>query len=582
MRLLLHFVRKYPWQSAAMLFALLLAGVAEGLSLSALLPLLGVAMRQETGADAPTEGDASLERMITDGLMALGISPTIGTLLLIIVFGLTAKSLLVLFAKKKVGYTAARVTTDLRLTLLRALLSTHWEYFLHQPVGRLANSMASEAIRASEAYVYGTHLLAILIQAVVYTGVAVLVSWQATLACLVAGGFILFVSHFLVDMSRQAGKRQTKLMISLLSRLTDTLQSVKPLKAMGRENLADSVLTAETDRLNRALRKEVFSRSFLDAGLEPLFAIVIAFGIFTALVRFEMPLTTVMVLVLVLARVLAQLGKLQKQYQKMVTSESAYWSLQSTIDQACEARESSTGKTVSGLHSRITLETVSFAYGGKAVLEGLSLTIPAGSLTAVVGRSGTGKTTLMDLIIGLLQPGAGKVYIDGTPLDRIDSKSWRRRIGYVPQENVLLHDTVFTNVTLGDPELDEGDAESALRSAGAWEFVGALPEGMHSTVGERGGKLSGGQRQRIMIARALAHRPSLLLLDEATSALDPESERAVCATLQRLRGTLTVLAISHEPALVSAADQVYRLERGRATLTDGTDAFSAAATDDAG
>ena len=132
-------------------------------------------------------------------------------------------------------------------------------------------------------------------------------------------------------------------------------------------------------------------------------------------------------------------------------------------------------------------------------------------------------------------------------------------IGYVPQETLLLHDSILHNVTLGDPELSENDAVQALKSAGAWEFVERMPAGIHSTVGERGTKISGGQRQRIMIARALVHKPALLILDEATSALDPENEAAIGNTMRALRGDLTILAISHQTALVKAADCVYRL-----------------------
>ncbi len=170
------------------------------------------------------------------------------------------------------------------------------------------------------------------------------------------------------------------------------------------------------------------------------------------------------------------------------------------------------------------------------------------------------------MITGLLQPESGQIWIDDTRLDELDPKQWRRMIGYVPQENLLLHDTVLNNVTLGDKDLSEADAERALHEAGAWDFVSAMNAGMRTMVGERGAKLSGGQRQRIMIARALVHRPRLLILDEATSALDPESERAIARSLASLRGELTILAISHQPALVKSADVVYRLEQGSAVI----------------
>ena len=141
-------------------------------------------------------------------------------------------------------------------------------------------------------------------------------------------------------------------------------------------------------------------------------------------------------------------------------------------------------------------------------------------------------------------------------------------IGYVPQDTVLLHDSILHNVTLGEPKLDAEAAERALRAAGAWDFIAKLPQGLETIVGERGGKLSGGQRQRIVIARALINQPKLLILDEATSALDRDSEEVVRQTMDSLKGQLTILAISHNRAMVQAADRVYQLSDGSATLLD--------------
>jgi ATP-binding cassette subfamily C protein len=134
----------------------------------------------------------------------------------------------------------------------------------------------------------------------------------------------------------------------------------------------------------------------------------------------------------------------------------------------------------------------------------------------------------------------------------------------VSQETILLHDTILSNVLVGAPDLTQTDAERALHKAGAWEFVTVLPEGVHTIVGERGGLLSGGQRQRVAIARALAHQPKLLLLDEPTSALDMMSEQNICKTLQTLSQTLTIIAVSHQPALADAADHVVRLSNDEA------------------
>ena len=571
MRLLFTYFRKYPRSSAITLIALLFSNLAEGIGLSALLPLLNMVIKQsgKTGTPAdspPLESQNEFERTVLEQLDAIGLDPSIGLLLFVIVLAITFKSSLLLVANRYIGYTAAQIATDLRLDMLRKMLSSRWEYYLHQPIGRFTNGLATESSRAAKAFISGTTLIATLIQAIIYTTVALLVSWTATIGALAIGAVILGMLHFLVRMARKAGKNQTKLLFSLITRLTDTMQSIKPLKAMARENLVDTVLEAETAKLNRALQKQVLSSAIMESAQELIFVITIALGMFFALVHWNIPFTTVMVLVILLGRALNQMGSVQKHYQKLMINESAYWSLQKTITQAEQAREDLDGGIPAQLNTGIRLSNVSFAYNERRILNNLSLEIPSGSLTTIIGPSGSGKTTLIDIIIALLRPQHGEVFLDDTPMVNIDKRDWRQKIGYVPQENLLLHDTVLHNVTLGDPTLDESDAEYALRASGAWDFVSAMPEGMSSTAGERGTKLSGGQRQRIMIARALAHRPKLLILDEATSALDPASEAAICKTLQKLRGKLTILAISHQTALVDSADRVYKLENGGAVI----------------
>jgi ATP-binding cassette subfamily C protein len=562
---MLAFFRAYPGQTVIMLLALLLAGLAEGMGLSALLPLLTIAVRSNTGSGAH-EPQNEFERIVIDTLHSVGITPTIGVLLGIIVIGVTLKSVLLLVARKRVGYTAAQVATDLRLEMLRAVLRSKWEFFLHQRIGRLSNSLATEAQRSSDSFVNGATVITLLLQAVIYGSVALAVSWKATLISLSAGAVIIGVSHFLVRMARRAGKRQTTLLISLLSRLTDTLQSVKPLKAMAREHLADSVLSNTTTKLNKALKKQIFSDAVLNASQEEMFALVITLGMYIALVHYGMPFEMVLVLVVVLGRMLGQLGKVQKQYQKVAIGESAFWSMKASIREAQQVEEHLGTGARPTLERGILLDAVSFSYDQHQVFDNVSLEIPAGKLTALIGPSGSGKTTVVDLVIGLLRPQSGAVRIDDQALSELDVKAWRHMIGYVPQENLLLHDSILHNVTLGDPELSDADAVQALQSAGAWEFIEPMPQGIHSTVGERGGMLSGGQRQRIMIARALVHKPRLLILDEATSALDPANEAAIGQTMQNLRGGLTILAVSHQTALVNAADRVYRLEKGRVEL----------------
>jgi len=571
MGLMLNFFRAYPSQTVLMLAALLLSGLAEGVGLSALLPLVNIALGSEAAGLLPdaSQSQNEFEQAVLDALDFVGIAPTLGNMLTILIVGVAVKSFFLLLAQRQVGYTAAQVGTDLRLEMLRAVLRSKWEYFLHQPVGKLTNALATEAQRSSTAFVNGATAITFLIQAIVYGAVAFALSWKASLAAIGAGVVVIGLSHFLVRITRRAGKRQTRLMNSLMANLTDTLQSVKPLKAMAREHLADQVLAYDTNRLNKALRRQVLSGAVLDSAQELMFTGFICLGIWVAIEKFAIDLPMVMVLVVALGRAFSFFGKVQKQYQKLAQGESAYWSLMQAIEAADTARESLDGGTAPHFEQALRLQGISFSYDANhPVFTDLNLEIRAGALTTLVGPSGSGKTTIIDLAIGLLQPEGGQVLLDGVPLTQINIMQWRSMIGYVPQETVLLHDTILHNITLGDPALDTASAEEALRAAGAWEFVSRLPQGMDTVVGERGGKLSGGQRQRIVIARALINKPSLLILDEATSALDPESEEAVRQTMEALKGQLTILAISHNRALVQAADHVYQLGNGTARLLD--------------
>jgi ATP-binding cassette subfamily C protein len=493
------------------------------------------------------------------------LEPTIGLLLTIIVAGMCVKAALVLLANKQVGYAVAHVATDLRLGLIRALLRTRWEYYVRQPVGAFANAIASEARRASEAYQHASTILALLVESTVYIVVALLVSWRATALALAAGALIVYALNRLVRMSRRAGARQTRLSKSLLGRLTDTLQGIKIFKAMAREGLIGPLLESETRSLNRALRREVLSKEALKALQEPLIVVFLAAGVYVVLTYSQLALSTVIVLALLCTRIVAGLGKVQKEVQRLAACESAYWSLHAMINDALGASEVKPGRASPSFEREITFRRVGFAYEGRRVLVDASCTMQAGRITVLIGPSGAGKTTVADLITGLIEPQEGEILIDGTDLRDLDTARWRAMIGYVPQETFLLHDSVRVNVGLGDPMISDADVEAALRAAGAWNFVVGLDGGLAAVVGERGLRISGGQRQRIALARALVRRPKLLILDEATTGLDPATEADICNALLQLRGEMAILAISHHGALPEFADCVYRVENGSIT-----------------
>ncbi|ABI58780.1 MULTISPECIES: ABC transporter ATP-binding protein [Nitrosomonas] len=562
MRTLITYIMVFPKRSAFVLIALLLAGVAEALSLTALLPLLSIAVGESV--------DSKMGQLIVNMLHEIGLEPTLETILLVIVGGMFLKGAILLLTNQQVGHTVAHVATALRLDLIKALLASRWQYYLRQPAGALANSIATEAYRAANGFEHSVNVLALAIEALVYSIVALFISWEATLGSLIIGAILFMVLHRLVRATKRAGNKQTHLLRHLLTYLSDVLGSVKSLKAMARDNVADVILREQTRLLEKATRKEVTNRAALLALQEPILAALTASGLYLALVIWKLSLPEVMVMVFLLTRVLGLLNKTQRRYQQLVAQESAYWALRSAAEEARMEAERSTGTLIPTLEQGLNLRHIVFSYERKTIFSDLNIEIPVHSFTALIGSSGAGKSTLLDLLCGLAEPESGEILIDGVSLHNIDLRHWRHMIGYVSQDTVLLHDTILSNILVGDSTISVEDAERALRQAGAWDFVNSLPDGIHTIVGERGGMLSGGQRQRIAIARALAHQPKLLLLDEPTSALDPESERIICTTLQNLSKEFTIIVVSHQPAVINAANRVFIVSNGKAELLSDT------------
>ena len=217
------------------------------------------------------------------------------------------------------------------------------------------------------------------------------------------------------------------------------------------------------------------------------------------------------------------------------------------------------------LQREIRISALHFRYDrarGPDVLDNLNLVVPARSVVAISGASGAGKTTLADILLGLLTPDKGFVSIDGEPLNASRLAAWRRSVAYIPQDNVLFNETVRANVLWGSDDSTDAELREVLAQTGMEQTIATMPLGVDTVIGERGNQLSGGQRQRLSLARALLRRPTLLILDEATNALDEDSESTLWTLIQRLKSTTTILIIAHRESTLRKADFVAVLENG--------------------
>jgi ATP-binding cassette subfamily C protein len=544
-----------PW---TVLGCLLLASVVEGIGFASLVPLLWTVIDPVQTESSPV---IDFTRSLLDGL---GLSPGVGTLVVFFVGTLIARSLLTFVAMRHVGYSVADFSTGLQARLIQNLFRARWDYLVQHRSGRVASALGGQADRAGKAYYLAAMFFAQAIQTAGYLVVAFVISWPLALAALGIGGLMTVFLHFLVRMARRAGRRQTRWTKELVTFLVDTLNNVKPLRAMAKEQAFTNLLEDKTAALRKSLRRQVVSEEGLKNGNGILGAIGLGIGFFVAITIWQVPIVDLVVVGVLLSRTTSGLGRIQQQFQKALMVESAYLEVQALITETAAAPEQNPGRQQARFERECRLKDVSFAHARTPVLHAVSLVVPAAQVTVLTGPSGAGKTTIADLILGLHQPDAGQVLLDGVPLREIDLASWRSLVGYVPQELVLFHDSIFANVALGDPRIGEGEVQHALEVAGAWDFVRKLPQGMRTHAGESGAKLSGGERQRVALARALVSRPRLLILDEVTSALDPDTEWQICRGIRALAGEMAVLAITHRPAFLEIADRVYRIEDGRA------------------
>ena len=442
LKLFLHAEGINPW---AVLLCLILASVAEGVGFVTLVPLLMVATDTEPSEPSP------LFDGVREAIVAIGLPLDVGVLIVFVVIALLLKSLLTFVAKQHVAKAVAEFSAGLRTRLIRNLFRASWSYLVQHPVGRITNAISGQAGRAGMAYQVAANFLAQSVQTLGYLVIAFVVSWPIALAATGFGCLMVTSLHFLVRISRKAGWRQTQRSKELSTLLVDSLNSIKPLKAMAKEDEYATFLDRKVASLKKAIRRQAISEDALKNGSEALATIFLGAGFFLALAVWEVPLIELVVVGVLLKRTSSGVTKLQGYFQQAVAAESPYLQAMEMLSEAANTREPNPGTRPASFERHCRLENVSFAHGERPILDAVSLQIPVGGVTVLIGPSGAGKTTIADLILGLYQPDRGRVVLDDVPLEEIDLRSWRHLVGYVPQELILLHDSIYANVALGNP-----------------------------------------------------------------------------------------------------------------------------------
>jgi subfamily B ATP-binding cassette protein MsbA len=548
----------------------LLASLLDGFTIVVLIPLL-----KQLFGTAGAIGQSTRLEAFSDWLLRpflAGASPGDATarIVIILLVGLLFKNAMSYGSSQINAAMQEGLVRDLRRKLFGHLLTLELDFFQRTRAGQLISGMMSDvdatktAVTAALAAFFQNFMVIMVTLVLLW-----LTSWKLTLLTLAAAPILVLGIQQLLQRLRRHSRARAQERGEITSTITERLGAIRLIRGYGAEELETTRFKEQADRYRkRVIRTQRYSSLtspvseifggvlvilIIWAGTSPVFGsagqplspeALIAFLI--ASLKMMSPIKSLSQFPAVLAVALASAERVFHLLDLPATD----------VDRP--------GEQDAVFSQEITFEGVSFRYGnGDPVLRDITFTVPKGQVVALVGPSGAGKTTLVDLLPRFHDPVSGQILMDGVPLTGLRRHSLRRLMALVGQDTLLLNDTVAANISYGEVNVPREKVEAAARAANAADFIAQLPQGYDTMLGERGTRLSGGQRQRIAIARALLRDAPILILDEATSALDAESERLVQEAIERLMQDRTVLVIAHRLATVRHADRIIVLNEGR-------------------
>ena len=575
---ILSYLRPYLGVFALAVFATSVFAALDAFSLALLIPFLralfaGVGQGTEAGANS---GNAALVDRLLDGTLGRFVDLTaprdeaIQGIILFILALFLIKNLFDFARIYMVAWIEQSVTRDLRDEVYDHLVELDLVFFLRTRVGQIVSRLTHDVEQLRTLVTKElAKILSSFFELAAALSLMLLISWRLTLASIVVLPGVFLIWGPLLRRVRKGDRRVLDLAGEVNSHLQETLSGIRLVKASAAEEHEKRRFQGITwAYFKNFVRTERF-RALANPVTEMVGAIgtVLILWYGTRLVFRQDGLSPedfigFIALSMKLYAPVKYLGKLPAIVQPgMVAAERAF----EFLDAPVEIRDRPEAREFPGVERDIVFEDVSFEYRpGKRVLSGISFRAPAGTVTALVGPSGAGKTTLVDLLGRFYEASEGQILVDGEDIRAFSVRSLRERLGVVSQETVLFHDTVRANIAYGTSgDRADEDIEKAARAAHAHGFIEHLADRYQTVVGERGTRLSGGQRQRIAIARAILRDPPILILDEATSALDSESERLVQEAMEQLLVGRTTFVIAHRLSTVMRAHQILVIDKGR-------------------
>lgn len=459
---------------------------------------------------------------------------------------------------------------NLRRVVFDSVMDMHLGFFSNQRKGDVMSKISSD-VQVVQYSVTGTLQVVFKepLQLLAYVYVLFSISTKLTLFALIVIPLSAFIISRIVKTLKAQAIEGQKSYANMISYLDEALSGVRIIKAFNAGNFVKQRFHNENSYYAKIMRRMV-RRQQLGSPVSELLgvimvAIILLYGGHLVLSgQGELKASEFIAYIALFSQVMRPAKALTDSFANIHQGLAAGERVLHLIDEKREVVDKEGAVSVTVFEDSITFDRVNFSYDTKEVLSDINIEIKKGQTVALVGPSGGGKSTLVDLIPRFMDPTAGAIYFDGKDLRDLKQDSLRSLIGVVNQESILFNDTVFNNIAFGKEAVTEAEIIAAAKIANAHEFIAQLDSGYYTNIGDRGSKLSGGQKQRLCIARAVLKNPPIMLLDEATSALDTESERLVQDSLYKLMENRTTVVIAHRLSTIQNADKIIVIEKGRA------------------
>jgi subfamily B ATP-binding cassette protein MsbA len=550
--------RRYAWAVPVVALLSFLATTLEGLGIGVLIPLMGTLL--STQPSEPSGLWASITRLTgtTDPNVRLAVFGM--TILGFVVLKSIAQAINTMF----IAWIDGRAGNDIRAALSLQLFTVGFPFFLGEDRARLLNILSSEAWRVSDALRTRFRILVDAVSALVFTGLLLVINWKLTVIVAVGAIVIRTIQVNFVRRVQTMSDAVSSSNVLLAERMVRTIDAIRAIHVFNQEEREHRNFVSASEEVRRSLFQiehlSAIAWSILEVALAVLFV-----GLLIGAHLAGTPFPILFTFMVVLYRFQPLIRGLSGANIALAATEASVREVEWLLNPADKPPPPRGAISFSHLSGPIIFDTVSFSYGSGGTapaIHRLSFTLNQGRTTALIGLSGSGKSTIVALLCRLLEPTEGRILVGGSPLDDLNPRSWRARLGLAGQDVDLIDGTIRENIDYGDPGADLSAIVEAARLADIHEFIDGLPDGYNTRVGTRGLGLSGGQRQRVGLARAFLRRPDVLILDEATNAIDGLSEAAILSLIRNSGWKPTTLVVSHHASTLAFCDDGVVIDRG--------------------